>query len=288
MRSPRGPIAVDAALHLLEGRRLVALGRVLAAHREDAPDFLAERKHRDGAAVVPPQIDAAMIEVAAVDLHIGEQEGLRLGVALEGDLQRLAHGAAGAVAAGQVLRPDGLVVALGMAQRGCDAGRILRQSDQFDVALDRHAQFGQPLGQQRLGARLGQQQRKGKRAVDAFADGQRRQPAVALADAQRIEALTLGHELVDHAHALQRFQAGAPQRQRLGDRAGLCRPVDDAHRYAPAAQGDGQRQAGRPGANDQDLGSILYTHRSSPQILSACDGCGLSDRSSASMRPICM
>ena len=73
-----------------------------------------------------------------------------------------------------------------MAQAGGDAGGIVGQSDQFDVALDGDFQCAQPLGQQRLGARLGQQQRKRKRAIDAFADGQRRQPAVALADAQRI------------------------------------------------------------------------------------------------------
>ena len=135
-------VAVDATLHLLEGRRLVAFRRVLAAHGEDAPDFLAEGKHRDGAAVVPPQIDAAMIEVAARDLHVGKQEGLRLGIALEDDLQRLTHGAARAVAAGQVFGPDALGGAVGMAQAGGDAGGIVGQSDQFDVALDGDSQCG--------------------------------------------------------------------------------------------------------------------------------------------------
>ena len=54
-----------------------------------------------------------MIEVSAVDPHVGEQEGLRLGIAFEGDVQSLPHRAAGAVAAGQILRPDGFGTAVG-------------------------------------------------------------------------------------------------------------------------------------------------------------------------------
>src|SRR5215831_14819319 len=107
-------IMVDAVLHLVQGCRFFPFGRVSAAHGEDAPHLFAEGKHRDGAAVVPPQIDAAVVEIAAVDLHVGQQECLRFGIAFEVDVQRLANGAARAVAAGQVSGRDGLASAIGM------------------------------------------------------------------------------------------------------------------------------------------------------------------------------
>ena len=151
-----------------------------------------------------------MIEVAAIDLHVGQQEGLRLGVAFERDIQRLAHRTTGAVATCQVSGPHDLGTAVGAAQGGGDARRILPQADQLDAALDRNTELGQSRRQQRLGSRLRQQQGKWKGAVDALADGQGRQPALAFADAQRVQPLAFGNEAVDHSHALQRLQARAP------------------------------------------------------------------------------
>src|SRR5262245_15626721 len=272
-------IAVDAMLDLVERCRFVAFGRVGAAHGEDAPDFLAEGKHRDGAAVVPPQIDTAMVEIAAVDLHVGQQEGLRLGVAFEGDLHQLSHGAARAVAARKIFGRYGFAAAIGVAQGGGDARRILRDTNQLDVALDGDAKLAQPRSQELFGAGLRQQQRKRKSTVDALTHRQGGKPSIAFADAQRMESLPFPHEAVDDAHALQGLEACAPQSQRFGDRACLRVAVDDAHTNAKAAQGDGQRQAGRTGAHDENFSTIFPTHR-----LLLCEPCldGASARPDAS------
>jgi len=141
------------------------------------------------------------------------------------------------------------------------ASTILRQANQLDITFDSAAQLRQPSREQRFGARLRQQQGKREGAVDALAHRQGGEPSVAFADAERVQPSAFPHEVVDHAHALQRLKTCTPQGKRLGDVGGLRGAVDDAHGDAMAPQGDGQRQAGRTSAYDQYFGSIRFAHR---------------------------
>ena len=127
MRSgARSPCAAWTAvtLQLLDRRGGVAA--VHAAHGEHAPERILERKQRHGAAVVPPQIDAPVIELSAVDLDVAEQKCFRLGIAFVGDGERLPHKAAGAVAAGEIRHPYFLYLIIGVAQLRGDAVAVLR------------------------------------------------------------------------------------------------------------------------------------------------------------------
>src|SRR3546814_4776366 len=60
-----------------------------------------------------------------------------------------------------------------MTQPGGGAGLVLRQPDQLDAALHRRTEGRQPVGEDRLGARLRQQQRERVWTVDAGADRDR-------------------------------------------------------------------------------------------------------------------
>ncbi len=216
----------------------------------------------DGAAIVPPDVDAAAVEPAAIDPDVAEHEHLRLGIALEIDGQRPAHGAARPVRADEIAHARLFLGAVGALQRGSDAGAVLGEAGKLGTALDLGSQHRQPGGEDRLGARLRQQQRIGIGAVDALAHGERRQLPAAVADHEPVEAHAVSQELLDDAHGLQRLEAAAPHRQRLGDRRRRGVAVDDAHRDAMQAQHDGEGQAGRPGARDEKRCARSVRHRS--------------------------
>jgi len=245
----RRAVTVHVALQFVDGAGRVVL--VVLAHGEDAPGRFLERKHRDGAAAVPPDVDALMVEIA-VDLDVAEQVGLRLGVAFEFDAERAAHEAAGAIGADHVHGAQRLGAAVMGAQLGGDAAVVLFEADEFDAAFHCQAEFGGTRRENGFGDALRQQQRVGVGAVDAVADLERGQLPFAVADPQRVQAGAGGDELVDDAEPGECFEAAAPDGERLRDGGRHRGAVDQAHRNAVAAQGDGQRQAGRAGAADQN------------------------------------
>jgi hypothetical protein len=93
-----------------------------------------------------------------VDLQVGEQEGLRVGGAFEGDAGLLADCALSTVAADQVTGADRLGPAVAVAELAGDLLVRLVDGDQLGAALDQDAVAGQMLAEDALGLGLGEEQ----------------------------------------------------------------------------------------------------------------------------------
>src|SRR5258708_4052048 len=90
------------------------------------------------------------VERRAGRINIGDIEDLPIGAARKACTDHLAHDRAGAVAAGDVERLAGFLPSLSPTKAGSHALAFVREPDQFSPALDRDAEYFQPLDQQPL------------------------------------------------------------------------------------------------------------------------------------------
>lgn len=103
----------------------------------------------------------------SVDLQVGQQERLRVGVPLEGDARLGAHGAVGTVAADDVAGPQGLLAAVAVPQPAGDVRAGPLGAHQFRAPLHRHVPCGQTGRQHVLRLRLREEEQVGVRRVVA-------------------------------------------------------------------------------------------------------------------------
>ena len=173
-------------------------------------------------------------------------------VAAQAQAERLADGAAAAVAADQVSRLD-----LSLADRGGHAVGVLGEAAQFGAQFDGYAEVGQPFAQDLLHPPLGDHQ------ADRVGDAGCRQPpglGIGLSDHLRSLVLAMQHvsdpggqHPVDHREVVEHFQAAWAQSLTAGTTWELRCPIDDAHRDAAPGKVTRERQAGRAGPHHEDI-----------------------------------
>ena len=188
-----------------------------------------------------------------VDLDIADGHELDVRrVAAQAQAERLADGAAAAVAADQVSRLD-----LSLADRGGHAVGVLGEAAQFGAQFDGYAEVGQPFAQDLLHPPLGNHQ------ADRVRDVGRRHPSglgVDLSDHLRSLVLAMrqvgdpgGQHPVDHREVFEHLQAAGVQSLTAGTARKLLGPVDNAHGEATPGTITRERQAGRAGPGHEDI-----------------------------------
>ncbi len=188
-----------------------------------------------------------------VDLDIADGHELDVRrMAAQTQAERLADGAAAAVAADQVARLD-----LSLADRGGHAVGVLAEAAQFGAEFDGYVEVGQPLAQDLLHPPLGDQQ------AGRVWDVRRGHPSglgVDLSDHLRSPVLAMrqvgdpgGQHSVDHREVVEHFQAAWAQPFAAGTARELRCPIDDAHRDATPGKIACERQAGRAGTHHEDI-----------------------------------
>ena len=117
------------------------------------------------------------------------------------------------------------------------------------------AERPQPGQQHRLGLALRDHQgvRVG-RGQSVERDGE--QPAGAVADGEPVDPNAAGDQRVGGAQLVQHLQGAGVHDGGPGGVRALGQPVHDDEVDAGGGQGDGQRESGRPGADDGDLGAV--------------------------------
>jgi hypothetical protein len=137
------PETVEAAL-VDQCLALRKAGLVMPVRRrvdnDEPPAILRQRKKRQRTFAVQPDLCLAMVE-AADNLHIGQNELLRIGGARERNSELVANCAVRPVTAKQPVSLD-LFDPSGGVQSGRHAGLVLHQCDQFSIALDPHPERG--------------------------------------------------------------------------------------------------------------------------------------------------
>ncbi|MDQ0746123.1 hypothetical protein QF034_000354 [Streptomyces africanus] len=103
----------------------------------------------------------------SVDLQVGQQERLGVGVSLESDARSVAHGAVGSVAADDVAGPHRLLAALPMAQAAGDVLALRLGAHQLRAPLDGDVPCGEAGREDRLRLRLREEEQEGVRRVVA-------------------------------------------------------------------------------------------------------------------------
>lgn len=140
-----------------------------------------------------------------------------------------------------------------MSQPGRHAGGVLVQTGQLDIALHRHAECREVVGQHILGVVLRDHQQERIRAVQSGEVGPQNLAVLTehVEDPGPKTALQQSFHQTRMLVELQRPGLHA-QRPRLG--VGSGRGVDDPHRHSPACQFDRRRQPARAGARDENIG----------------------------------
>ena len=189
---------------------------------------------------------------AAVDLQVGQREGLRVGTTLEWDPGATTHAACGTVTADQVAGAHLLRAPVGVAQGAADTVGIGVEGDQLHPPLDVDAVAGQVAVQHRLCLGLGDEQQEG---IGGVVEAEPEQPhpdgAVAGVELDPDRVVAARQQLLGHTQPAQHLKGARldGQRSRFVDAVGL--PVDDAGAGPERLELGGQREAGRPGADDQ-------------------------------------
>ena len=116
------------------------------------------------------------------------------------------------------------------------------------------AERPQPGEQHGLGLVLGDHQRvRVGRGQPVERDGQ--QPAGAVADGEPGDRDAAGDQLLGGAQLVQHLQGAGVHDGGAGGVGALGQPVEDDEVDAGGGEGDGEREAGRAGADDGDLGA---------------------------------
>jgi hypothetical protein len=189
-----------------------------------------------------------------VGVEVGEDEGLRIGAALEPDPGQAAYGAVPAVAAGHEAGGHDLLAAVAVAQRGRGGVPGVAQADQFNATLHADAGRRQMLAEDTFGLGLGQEQQERVGGVlQAEVEHRHRQHPAGDVHAQLHSPVSAGDQLVGDTQPGQNLQGARLDRQR----AGLVRPVqatvDEAGPDTECGQLRSQCQPSRSGAHHKHV-----------------------------------
>ncbi len=224
---------------------------------EDAVPAVAER-HQQGEAVLVGAGGDAVLGLA-LQADVGEQHRVDHRFAGEGQAEQVADGGVDAVGADRVAGPVGAGGAVAHRFDG-DALGVLPQSGDLGAAQDGRAGLHRPVVEQPLGVVLrGEQDEReaGRQVAEVDPD-----PVEGL---QRLDRAAGGDEVVGEAPGVEEFEGAGVHGERPGE-VGLGTALLQ-HGDAQAGRGEvsGQQQAGRPGADHDDVGDgLLLGHVSAP------------------------
>ncbi len=264
---PAGPALVQQPLEQRVGRRLA---QPVRRQVEEDPVAALRQRHQDQHALGGDVVLRLVGRGGPGQRAVAEQEHPVVGVALEGDADRLAEHAVGAVGGHHPAERQAFGGTAGAAQGDRDrgVGPLVRlgedQAERLGPPLHGAAEFGEPLVQRRLGDGLRDAERVGEGGV-----GQ-------APEAHRADLLLLGpvrgpderqrgvQQGVGDTQPVQALQRAAPQDECLGRLARTLAAVDHPAGHSVAEQCDGGGQPGGAGADDQDSG-----HAVPPSVASA-------------------
>ena len=243
------------AADILEFQRIGMIG-ALVPHRSDQTSAAFAGQRKDGKEVGFVEVDVQFaVDRGAGRLDVGDIEELAIGPAGKAGAEGLAHQRARAVAAGDVGCLAVLFLPVGSAEAGGDATALVGKAHQLRSSLDRDAELLQPLDQQPLVLVLREDFEKGI-GGQILADGLEGKPRRRFALHPQIDrgnlVAVLHHELGEVELPVE-FEGTRLNRQSTRGRAGLRRLVDDAHLDAELGQPQRQDEAGRAGADDQNV-----------------------------------
>ncbi len=210
----------------------------------------AQREEEQDADRADPGVGGVGVQ-AAVDLQVGEREGLRVGPALERDPRSAAHGAVGAVAADQVAGPYLLGLSITVPEGAGHAVGVGLEGDQLHAPLHPIPAGGQVVVQRPLGLCLGDEQQEG---VGGVGQPETEQPhpddAAAGVELHPDRVVAALEQLLGDTQPAQHLQGAwlDAQRARFVDAIGLA--VDDAAGRIERPELGGEGEAGRSGADD--------------------------------------
>ena len=214
--------------------------------------MLAHRHADQRPAVAPEERVHLVVGTVPVQVDVGEQPVLRVGVPLEVQAELAADAAVCAVGADNEISCDGPHGASRLDDRGGDAAGILAEAVELGSLLDAAAELADPLTQDGLGQVLRdvEHEAESRPIAGQFKADQ------GLAVGVHVEAahyLALLDEPLGQAHHVEHFERARVNAQ------GACLQdypvalVDDPGPDAAGQELAGQHEAGRPRAHDQDL-----------------------------------
>ena len=172
--------------------------------------------------------------------------------AVEGDAGGLAHQAAHAVAGDDVAGGDDLLAG-GRSDGDAGTGGVLSDGRGGDAAVDGTAERREPVGEHALGDVLGQHQHElvGR---GQLAEVELQQRPVAIAQREALDLEAAADQLADDAEGLEHLERVGVDHRGARGVLPFGQPVDQQVADARLAQGDREGEAGRAGADDQDIG----------------------------------
>jgi hypothetical protein len=120
------------------------------------PEVRGDRDARQREAVGPHESVDLVRAAGPVQVRIGQEPVPRVGLAEERELERVPHPAVRAVAADQETGADLLLAPRRVPQRRRDRIAVVGEANQLHADLDRAAELGDPVAQQRLRVVLGE------------------------------------------------------------------------------------------------------------------------------------
>ena len=170
----------------------------------------------------------------------------------ERDAGGLSHEAAHAVAGHDIACGDRLLAG-GRGDGDAGAGGTLRDSGGRDAAVDGAAERRKPVGEHALGDVLRQHQHEivGRGQLVQLELQQR---PVAIAEREALDLEAAAEHLADDAQRLEHLERVGVDHRGAGGVLPVGQPVDQKMVDAGLAQDDCEREAGRTGADDQDVG----------------------------------
>jgi hypothetical protein len=240
----------DQLLNLRERWRLAsAVSRV---GHDQAPVPAAHRDADQGQPVRAEEGVNRVVSAGTVQRDVGQPPLLRVRLPLERKPGLMAHAAVRTVAADHVARAHLDLPPGGVAEQGVHGVAALGQAHQLGTLLDDAAEFPHASPQQSFGLALREMQGE---AVPRAVAGKVQVQEVSLAGvpAQPPYAVALFDERVRQPHCVEKLERPGldAKRPALLDRAFAL--VDDAGVDPAGEQLRRQRQAGRPGTDDEHL-----------------------------------
>ena len=237
---------IDPCLALRKAGLVMPVGRRI--DDDEPPAILRQREKRQCTVTLQPDLRLGMVEVAG-NLHIGQNEMLRVGGARERNSQLLANCAVRPVTAEEPISLEFLDSVSGV-QAGRDARLALCQRNQLGAALDPHPEPGETLLENafRLVLRHPQDKR-----ISRFQHAERRVgDASALAvHVDPADAVTGAQESVGESHQLERLDGSRVDSDRPRLHRAVRGLVDQAALDPIAREFMRHDQSGRTRSDDQ-------------------------------------
>ena len=194
------------------------------------------------------------VAVQPVDLQVSQGEGLGVAAALERDPGATAHGAAGAVATDQPAGAHLLGPPLSVAKDAGDGVVLGLKGGQFHASLRRGAAAGQVAAQDLFGLGLGdEQQERIRGVVQAEPEQPDADDTAAGVELDPDRVVAPPDQFLGDPQPAQNLQGARLDSQRTRLVHPVQLPVDDADGRPQRPQLGGQGEAGRSGADDQDV-----------------------------------